>query len=70
MIKVDTTKTSTQSLNTTQTSNLNAPDPWSICLFGFLERNRVLQQCPSVVTQAWPICYHRVTTLFNVIDPT
>lgn len=56
-------------LNVTQTAG-SAYDPWTVCLFGFLERERVLQHCPSTVTQAWPICYQRMTTLFNVIDPT
>ncbi|CAH0386341.1 unnamed protein product [Bemisia tabaci] len=45
-------------------------DPWGICLFGFLERDRVLSQCPSVVTQAWPFVYSRLHSLFAVIDPT
>lgn len=35
-----------------------------------MERENVLQQCPAVVSQAWPICFQRVTTLFSVIDPT
>lgn len=63
-------KSSTSTLNLNQTSSASAGDPWAICLFGFMEREHVLQQCPAVVAQAWPICYHRVTTLFNVIDPT
>lgn len=45
-------------------------DPWSACLFGFMERNRVLQQCPTVVTQSWPLCYQRVQSLYAIIDPT
>lgn len=45
-------------------------DPWSACLFGFMERNRVIQQCPTVVAQAWPLCYQRVQSLYTVIDPT
>ncbi|XP_031631504.1 protein furry isoform X4 [Contarinia nasturtii] len=66
----DSTKSSTSTLNLNQTSSTSVGDPWAICLFGFMERERVLQQCPAVVAQAWPICYQRVTTLFNVIDPT
>ncbi|XP_037037722.1 protein furry isoform X7 [Bradysia coprophila] len=65
----DSTKSSTSTLNLFQTSGQSC-DPWAVCLFGFMERSRVLRQCPAVVTQAWPICYHRVTTLFNIIDPT
>lgn len=67
---IDSTKSSTSTLNLNQTTTVPACDPWSICLFGFMEREHVLQQCPAVVTQAWPICYQRVTTLFSVIDPT
>lgn len=57
-------------LNIAQTAANATYDPWSACLFGFLERERILQHCPSTVAQAWPICYQRLTTLFNVIDPT
>ncbi|XP_037907815.1 protein furry isoform X6 [Hermetia illucens] len=66
----DSSKSSTSTLNLSQSGNQQQFDPWSACLFGFMERNKVLQQCPSVVAQAWPICYLRVTTLFGVIDPT
>lgn len=45
-------------------------DPWSACLFGFMERNRVAQQCPTAVGQAWPLCYQRVLSLYTIIDPT
>lgn len=45
-------------------------DPWSACLFGFMEKHRVIQQCPAVVAQAWPLCYQRVQSLYTVIDPT
>lgn len=74
----DNSKSSTSTLNLSQssggvgagTSQPQQFDPWSVCLFGFLERDRILQKCPSVVAQAWPICYVRVTTLYSVIDPT
>ncbi|KFB41528.1 AGAP004892-PA-like protein [Anopheles sinensis] len=66
----ESTKASTLTLCLSQSALGQAYDPWSVCLFGFMERTRVLQQCPSVVAQAWPICYQRVTSLFNVIDPT
>lgn len=66
----DSTKASTMTLNMTQPSTGPTCDPWAVCLFGFMERDRVLQQCSSVVAQAWPICYQRMTTLFSVIDPT
>ncbi|XP_058065820.1 protein furry [Anopheles bellator] len=66
----DSTKASMLTLCMSQSALSHAYDPWSVCLFGFMERTRVLQHCPSVVAQAWPICYQRVTSLFNVIDPT
>ncbi|XP_058987599.1 protein furry isoform X7 [Musca domestica] len=70
----DNSKSSTSTLNLSQSSGSPQPqqqfDPWSVCLFGFLERDRILQKCPSVVAQAWPICYARLTTLYSVIDPT
>lgn len=50
--------------------NLNVADPWNICLFGFLERGRVLTCCPTAVMHSWPIVFNRVNTLFSVIDPT
>lgn len=50
--------------------NLNSIDPWSICLFGFLERDRILSLCPTVVSHSWPVVFNRVNTLFPVIDPT
>lgn len=65
----DSTKSSTLTLHLSQTIQ-PAYDPWAVCLFGFMERNNILRQCPSVVGQAWPICYQRVTTLFSIIDPT
>lgn len=45
-------------------------DPWAVCLFGFMERSNVMQQCPIVVSQAWPLCYQRIHSLYTVIDPT
>lgn len=50
--------------------NLSSVDPWSICLFEFLERNRILSLCPTVVAHCWPIIFTRVNALFAVIDPT
>jgi hypothetical protein len=62
-----------QDENSTKSSsslNLNGVDPWSTCLFGFLERGRVLTLCPSAVMHSWPIVYGRINTLFTVVDPT
>uniref|UniRef100_A0A182NNI5 Cell morphogenesis protein N-terminal domain-containing protein n=1 Tax=Anopheles dirus TaxID=7168 RepID=A0A182NNI5_9DIPT len=69
-VEESTKSSSTLTLCLSQSALGQAYDPWSVCLFGFMERTRVLQHCPSVVAQAWPICYQRVTSLFNVIDPT
>ncbi|KAM8710624.1 hypothetical protein ACLKA7_017276 [Drosophila subpalustris] len=80
----ENSKSSTSTLNLSQTSATAAAaaataassttqpqfDPWASCLFGLLERQRVLQQCPSTVAQAWPICYARLNALYSVIDPT
>ncbi|PNF32070.1 hypothetical protein B7P43_G05723 [Cryptotermes secundus] len=62
-----------QDENSTKSSsslNLNGVDPWSTCLFGFLERGRVLTLCPSAVMHSWPVVYGRINTLFTVVDPT
>ncbi|XP_021940399.1 protein furry [Zootermopsis nevadensis] len=62
-----------QDENSTKSSsslNLNGVDPWSTCLFGFLERGRVLSLCPSAVMHSWPIVYGRINPLFSVVDPT
>ncbi|XP_033160184.1 protein furry isoform X11 [Drosophila mauritiana] len=78
----DNSKSSTSTLNLSQSSSTpnasataaSSPqpqfDPWATCLFGLLERQNVLQQCPSAVAQAWPICFTRLNALYSVIDPT
>lgn len=50
--------------------NINLVDPWSICLFGFLEKDRLLSVCPTVISHTWPVIFNRVNTLFPIIDPT
>lgn len=65
----DSTKNSTLTLCPSQSSSVQF-DAWATCLFGFMEKQRVLTKCPSVCTQAWPLLYHRATNLFSVIDPT
>lgn len=45
-------------------------DVWTVCIFGFLQKDILITQCPAAVTQAWPIVYSRLHTLFSVIDPT
>lgn len=68
----ETLKSSTLGQGLLQALPGNGPqfDPWSACLFGFMERNRVIQKCPTVVVQAWPLCHQRVQSLYTVIDPT
>lgn len=68
----DSTRASTLSLNATMSVAVSPDqfDPWAALLFGFMERQNVPHHCPSAVLQAWPICYHKVTTLFTVVDPT
>lgn len=67
----DSIKSSTLTLCLSQTTtNGQQYDPWAACLFGFMERNRVIQQCPTVCTQAFHCCAARVQSLFNIIDPT
>lgn len=50
--------------------NLNGVDPWNMCLFEFLERERVLTGCHTAVAHSWPIVFIRLNALFTVIDPT
>ena len=67
-----TTQSSTQlaSNNNNNNSTNGQFDPWALCLFGFMERNNIMQQCPIVVAQAWPLCYQRIQSLYTIIDPT
>lgn len=70
------TSATTQSSNQLASNNNNNNstngqfDPWALCLFGFMERNNIMQQCPIVVAQAWPLCYQRIQSLYTIIDPT
>lgn len=73
----DSVKTSatTQSSNQLASNNNNNStngqfDPWAMCLFGFMERSNIMQQCPIAVAQAWPLCYQRIQSLYTIIDPT
>jgi hypothetical protein len=50
--------------------NLSGVDPWSACLFGFLEEGRVVTQCPAAIKYAWPVVFARLNALFTVVDPT
>ncbi|XP_050300806.1 protein furry isoform X2 [Anthonomus grandis grandis] len=48
----------------------NVIDPWSVCLFGFLEKDKLLSLCPIMTLHSWPIVYTRLNALFSVVDPT
>ena len=50
--------------------NLSGVDPWSACLFGFLEEGRVVTQCPATIKYAWTVVFARLNALFTVVDPT
>ncbi|XP_070490077.1 protein furry isoform X3 [Chironomus tepperi] len=66
-----TTLSSNQLASNNNNNSTNGQfDPWAMCLFGFMERNNIMQQCPIVVAQAWPLCYQRIQSLYTIIDPT
>lgn len=65
----DNARNSTLTLCPAQSSSVQF-DAWATCLFGFMEKSNVISQCPSACNQAWPLLYHRVISLYNVIDPT
>lgn len=50
--------------------SFNVVDPWSVCLFGFLEKDKILSLCPMVILHSWPIVYTRLNSLYLVVDPT
>ncbi|XP_969290.2 protein furry [Tribolium castaneum] len=58
------------SIKSGSTYCFNIVDPWSSCLFGFLERERILSQCPNVTAHSWPIVFTRLNALYSVVDPT
>ncbi|XP_072390599.1 protein furry isoform X1 [Diabrotica undecimpunctata] len=45
-------------------------DPWSVCYFGFLERDRLLSLCTLMTMHSWPIVFTRLNALYSVVDPT
>ncbi|XP_017780111.1 PREDICTED: protein furry isoform X2 [Nicrophorus vespilloides] len=51
-------------------NTVNFNDPWSLLLFGFLERDRILGFCPTAVAHSWPLVFYRLNALYPVIDPT
>lgn len=58
------------SIKNTTNYNFSVVDAWSISLFGFLERNRILSSCPQVTVHSWSIVFSRLNALYSVVDPT
>ncbi|XP_030765953.1 protein furry isoform X3 [Sitophilus oryzae] len=52
------------------TYNFNVIDPWSVCLFGFLEKDKLINSCPMMTIHSWPIVFNRLNALYSVVDPT
>lgn len=50
--------------------SFNVVDPWSVCLFGFLEKDKILNYCPLMTLHSWPIVFTRLNALYSVVDPT
>ncbi|CAH1110307.1 unnamed protein product [Psylliodes chrysocephalus] len=50
--------------------NFTVVDPWSVCYFGFLERDRLFSLCTLMAMHSWPIVYTRLNALYSVVDPT
>ncbi|KAG5899998.1 hypothetical protein JTB14_009085 [Gonioctena quinquepunctata] len=50
--------------------NFHVVDPWSVCYFGFLERDIILSMCPLMTMHSWPIVFTRLNALYSVVDPT
>jgi len=58
-----------ESTNKNQYS-FNVVDLWSSCLFGFLEKDKILSLCPMMTMHSWPIVFTRLNALYSVVDPT
>lgn len=58
------------SVKNVATYNFSVVDPWSVCYFGFLERDRILSACPIATMHSWPIVFTRLNALYSVVDPT
>lgn len=58
------------SVKNSATYNFSVVDPWSVCYFGFLERDRILSACPVATMHSWPIVFTRLNALYSVVDPT
>ena len=54
--------------NVSRNFTLSFTDPWYLSLFGFLEKDSILKQCPTVVAYSWPLVFTRVSALITVID--
>lgn len=58
------------SVKSSTTYNFSVADPWSVCYFGFLEKDRILSACPITTMHSWPIVFTRLNALYSVVDPT
>ncbi|XP_076272167.1 microtubule binding protein furry isoform X2 [Rhynchophorus ferrugineus] len=56
--------------NKNQVYSFNAVDPWSVFLFGFLEKDKIPSVCPMMTLHSWPIVFARLHALYSVVDPT
>ncbi|KAL3276200.1 hypothetical protein HHI36_020918 [Cryptolaemus montrouzieri] len=45
-------------------------DPWSSILFDFLEKEKLIDHCPVLISNVWPIVFARLNALYSVVDPT
>nr|XP_040568440.1 LOW QUALITY PROTEIN: protein furry-like [Lepeophtheirus salmonis] len=51
------------------TQHLFTADPWSACLMGFLNPDRLPSTCQTAIFHSWPIAHSRLSQHFNVVDP-
>lgn len=52
------------------TSLYTVVDPWSSILFDFFDTGRLIDKCPALITNIWPIVYSRLNALYTVVDVT
>ncbi|XP_045464267.1 protein furry isoform X2 [Harmonia axyridis] len=45
-------------------------DPWCSVLFDFFDTGRLIDQCPTLISNIWPIVFSRLNTLYSVVDVT
>ncbi|KAK9877860.1 hypothetical protein WA026_020090 [Henosepilachna vigintioctopunctata] len=52
------------------TYSFNVTDLWSTIFFEFLESDRLINQCPILISNTWPVVWTRLNALYSVVDPT